>query len=129
MRLAAIRVGHVDADEPRAARAVLAFANALVDGRYDAAHGMLAPALRVVLPASELLRHYESMLSNYAGKRPTDVSVVMTDAMRDWVDRRPGDLGWAYVAISGDGWSEAVAGVVEIDRDRDWIRLVDFGRP
>ncbi|HNC91251.1 MAG TPA: hypothetical protein PL000_20160 [Anaerolineales bacterium] len=49
--------------------------------------------------------------------------------MEQWPDQRPNDVGWAYVAIDGEGFSEAVTVIVENERQTPAIRYIEWGRP
>ncbi len=60
----------------------------------------------------------------YAGERAEHSEVITT--LTGWPDRQPDDLGWAYAAISGATFSEAVAGVVTKE---GLIRQLEWGRP
>lgn len=64
---------------------------------------------------------------SYSGGAPDSVELISTiDA---WRDRHENDLGWAYVAISGDGFSEAVTAVVAKEAHRTVVRSLEWGRP
>lgn len=104
----------------------LVFAKALVEGRYQDAHAMLAPALAAGITAASLEADYTGMIE-YGDSPPLDFHVVTT--LEAWRDKQPGDIGWAYVAIWGDGFSEAVAVVVTDDEGRPAIRAIEWGRP
>jgi hypothetical protein len=106
-----------------AASVMLRFARALVAGDFDAAHALLAPPLAEVLPPQALRSRFEAMIE-YGGGPATEARVM--SAHGEWPDRRPGDAGWAYVAITGDGFSEAVSGVVT---EQGRIRELEWGRP
>ena len=66
---------------------------------------------------------------------PTDwgtigpVTVVQT--MTQWQSpaRQPSDLGWVYVGIGGDAYSEAVTAIITLENGRPKVREVEFGRP
>jgi hypothetical protein len=49
--------------------------------------------------------------------------------MTSWPDKQPADLGWAYVSIGGDVYSEAVTVVVTSEEGTPRVRAVEFGRP
>jgi hypothetical protein len=49
--------------------------------------------------------------------------------MESWPGHESGDLGWAYVSIGGDVYSEAVTVVVALEDGESRIRSVEFGRP
>ena len=53
-----------------------------------------------------------------------DVQLVTT--LEQWPEKTPGDIGWAYVAILGHNFSEAVTVVVN---DQRLIRAIEWGRP
>src|SRR6188508_3153362 len=89
----------------RQGQVATAFARALAAGRYDEAHRFLSAKLASEMDVAELRKQYESMIEY--GKGPaTDVVLVL--AMDYWPDKQPGDVGWAYVAISGAEFAEAV---------------------
>jgi hypothetical protein len=49
--------------------------------------------------------------------------------MTSWPSKQPSDIGWAYVSIGGDVYSEAVTVVVTSEQGEAKIREVEFGRP
>ena len=111
-----------------AAYAVFAdqFAHALADGRFVEAHALLAEEAQNALPAAQLKKQYEEMIA-YGPGPGTHVEVMQT--LDAWPDKQKGDLGWVYVAIAGDNFSEAVTVVVTRTGPRLAIRTVEFGRP
>jgi putative lipase involved disintegration of autophagic bodies len=56
---------------------------------------------------------------------PVEVGVTM----ETWPDKQPSDVGWAYVSIGGEVYSEAVIVVVALESDTLRIRTVEVGRP
>ena len=104
----------------------MAFAERLVAGEYEAAHSMLASTLHKELSAAQLKGEYEKMIG-YGDGPPDFVSVV--NVLEEWSTRQEGDVGWAYVAISGGDYSEAVAVVVSQEAERFVIREIEWGRP
>lgn len=56
---------------------------------------------------------------------PIELGLTMTT----WPDKQPADLGWAYVSIGGEVYSEAVTVVVTSESGEPKIREVEFGRP
>ena len=108
------------------AKVALTFARALVEGRYADAHAMLTPELAAEQTAGELGAVYEDMIS--IGDGPPEVVEGVT-TLDEWPDKEPGDIGWAYVAIYGDGFSEAVAVVVTEHEGQPAIRYIEWGRP
>ena len=101
----------------------LRFADALTTGSFDLAHSLLAPTLARELSVDELRTSYEHMIE-YGEGPAKDAKLITT--LEQWPDKAPGDLGWAYVAIIGTNYSEAVTVVVT---DQRRIRTIEWGRP
>jgi hypothetical protein len=102
-----------------------AFAHLLVSGDFVAAHAMLTASLKASVSTERLKDEYDSMIQ---GGDPPDFIGVM-EAVEDRPARQPEDVGWAYVAISGPGYGEAVAVVVAREDGRPVIRSIVWGRP
>jgi hypothetical protein len=49
--------------------------------------------------------------------------------MTVWPGKQPADLGWVYVSIGGEAYSEAVAVAITSEDGKPRIREVEFGRP
>lgn len=99
------------------------FAGILVAGDFEGAAAMLTPELRATESPESLSTAYDQMIA-YGGGPADEVQPVTS--LVDWPDRRRGDLGWVHVAISGLGFSEAVAVVVT---EAGQIRSIEWGRP
>src|SRR5215203_2565044 len=104
----------------------LAFAQALVAEDYRGAYGMLASSLRERFPPPFLKAKYERMIE-YGEGLPNFVGVM--GILDDWPGKQKEDVGWAYVAIGGDTFSEAVAVVVALEQGQRVIREIEWGRP
>jgi hypothetical protein len=104
----------------------LAFAKHLVAGRFYDARTMLSEHLQQQYLPSDLRREYSAMVS-YGGSAPDSVELIST--MDTWPARQANDLGWAYVSISGSGFSEAVSVVVAQENHQALIRELKWGRP
>lgn len=103
------------------------FAQALVMGEFEKAHAFLSAELRSKYTAAGLKSEFESMVE-YA--QPFGVPYVVV------VDNRPlpgisemDAQGWAYVAIQGEGWSEAVTVTVKPVGNEYLITELVWGRP
>ena len=105
------------------------FASALVDGDYDRAHALLAPELRAQLTPAVLQENLYAMFREYSDSEPTEVFFDEQFSMTDWPAKEPKDVGWTYVSISGDDFSEAVTVVVADLNGELLIRSVEWGRP
>ncbi len=103
-----------------------AFATALVSGEFEAAARLLAIELRAAWTPHTLQAAYETM-TGYFQTPPTYINVE--EVLTDWPDKQPQDIGWAYVSISGDRHSEAVAVTVSQEADKYSIRSIEWGRP
>ena len=110
----------------RQGEVAIEFANALAAKRYDHAHGMLSTSLAARLPLATLKSTYERMV-DYGDGAVKDVRVIIV--MDYWPDKQPGDIGWAYVAMSGANFSEAVTVVVAQENGKSVIRQIEWGRP
>ena len=113
-------------EESKQGMVALAFARALVAGDYRGAHDMLASSLREQIPPPQLQAKYEAMIEY--GDEPPDFVGVM-GILDDWPTKQKEDVGWAYVAISGGTYSEAVAVVVAQEGGQRVIREIEWGRP
>ena len=107
-------------------RVALEFARALDAGRYEDAHRLLAADLARELTPAKLKENYEGMIAYGPGPAR---SVVLLFALGYRPDSRPEDIGWAYVAIVGDDFSEAVTVVVSREDGRPVVREIEWGRP
>ena len=102
------------------------FAKHLTAGRFEDAHAMLSDHLQQQYRPSDLSQEYTAMIS-YGDSAPDLVELIMT--MDTWPARQTNDLGLAYVAISGDGFSEAVTVTVAQSSVHAHIRELEWGRP
>lgn len=105
-----------------------AFAQAVVSGEFAAAHALLSDGLRQQMRPQDLESSYYAMIE-YGGGPPDLIEVIQVDDMHEWPSRQEQDIGWAYIAICGDGYSEAVSVVVAEEGGREVIRMVEWGRP
>jgi hypothetical protein len=108
-------------------KVALQFAQALVARNFVEAQAMLTPELRSMHTAEDLQTHFEGMISNWQGMPVTDVETI--NVLDEWPDRRSADIGWAYVAIGGERFNEAVAVVVTDVAGVGLIRSIEWGRP
>lgn len=102
------------------------FAAALTDGEYEAAFEMLSSDMQREYSADKLGNRFEAMVEY--GDSPAKVDGFI-QTMEDWPDKKPDDVGWAYVSISGDDYAEAVAVVVSVGDYGMSISSIEWGRP
>jgi hypothetical protein len=67
------------------------------------------------------------MMTGYADGPITHIEVM--NAMSEWPTKEENDVGWVYVAMAADDFSEAVAVVVAEENGTLLIRSVEWGRP
>ena len=105
----------------------IAFAEALVSGRFNVAYAMLTPSLQNEYSNGGLRREYEFWI-HHSGEPPMQ-EVLVLDNREDIGKEELDSDGWAYVAIEGDGWSEAVSVTVKRFEDEYRITELVWGRP
>ena len=105
-------------------KVALEFAQSLAARDYGKAHAMMCDARRKRVTVDQLRAAFEAIV-------PADPvgPVAIGETMTAWPDKQPGDLGWAYVSIGGDVYSEAIVVVVTSENGAARIREVEFGRP
>jgi hypothetical protein len=104
----------------------LNFARALASRDYTTAYAMTSTDYQRTTTLDEMRGGFEAIV-------PTDWQTVgpveVGHTMETWPDKQPSDIGWAYVTIGGDVYSEAVTVVVVLEADTPKIRAIAFGRP
>ena len=110
-------------------KVAVAFASSLIRGDFDAAHALLAPELRATFSPEALSERLHQMYSGYADGEPTGINFDEEFTMENFAGKRPGDIGWAYVSIHGEDWTEAVAVAVGEIGDQLLVTGIEWGRP
>jgi hypothetical protein len=106
----------------------IAFASALVEGNFAAAHALLSSSLKETVSSVSLRDAFLRMVRLYEPEKPT--SIHFADfSMETWPAKQSGDVGWAYVSICGDSFVEAVTVVVSDLDGSLLIRDIEWGRP
>lgn len=86
---------------------------------------MTAEEYRKRTPLEHLRTAFETIV-------PVDwgpIALEVGQTMEHWPGKQPGDIGWAYVSIGGDVYSEAIIVVVTSAHGAAKIREIEFGRP
>ena len=104
----------------------LAFVNALAARDYAAAYALTSASYRQANSQEAMQAAFERVVST---DWKTVGPVAVGETMVDWPDKQPGDVGWAYVSVGGDTYSEAVIVVVTREGGELRVRSADFGRP
>ena len=55
--------------------------------------------------------------------------IEVGETMNNWHGKESSDLGWIYVSLGGDVYSEAVTVIITREEGDLKIREVEFGRP
>jgi hypothetical protein len=103
------------------------FAAALVQGDYGVAQSLLSDSLKDIYTPAKLQQLYTEMLAYTDGALAEATEVVTT--MTEWPTKQAEDIGWAYVAINGQIFSEGVAVTVINEGGQPRIRDLVWGRP
>lgn len=102
------------------------FTNALAARQYDNAYAMTSQGYRRRSTVDQLRAAFEAIVpADWGAMGPIEAGQALTN----WSGKQPSDLGWVYVSIGGDVYSEAVIVVVMSENGEAKIREVEFGRP
>lgn len=104
----------------------LKFASALAGRDYPTAYAMTSSDYQRNTTLDQMRTAFEAIV-------PTDWRTVgpveVGHTMETWPARQPSDVGWVYISIGGDVYSEAVTVIVMEEADTLRVRTVEFGRP
>jgi len=104
----------------------LQFAKLLAQRDYAAAYTMTSRDYRQRMTVEQLHKAFEKIVpTDWGPIEPIEVGETMTS----WPGRQAPDLGWAYVSLGGDVYSEAIIVIVTAENGESKIREVEFGRP
>ncbi|MBI5481319.1 MAG: hypothetical protein HY906_20845 [Deltaproteobacteria bacterium] len=101
------------------------FAAALVARDFSRAYAMTSSSYRAQTTLPAMQHAFEETV------RPIEPlgDIHLMNTMEAWPAKRADDVGWAYVAIDGSWWGEAVAVVITRESGTLRIREVEWGRP
>jgi hypothetical protein len=103
----------------------LDFVRALVARDFDSAYAMTSSEYRRRVTPGAMRSAFDAMVPDDW----RDAVVSPGHTMDSWPDKQPSDLGWVYVSIGGDVYSEAATVVVTEEAGTLKVRDVEFGRP
>lgn len=87
---------------------------------------MTAEAYRTRTTLEQLRIAFETIVpTDWGPMEPLEVGQIM----ENWPGKQPSDIGWAYVSIGGDVYSEAITVIVTSENGEEKIREIAFGRP
>jgi hypothetical protein len=102
------------------------FGSSLTKKDFALAHSMLCQLLQEKLSPESLKQEFESMISYGEGLLE---NVDVMEAFEDWPAKQQNDIGWAYVAITGQNFSEAVSLIISNENGQARVREIEWGRP
>jgi hypothetical protein len=106
----------------------LQFGRAIAKGDFAAAHALLTERAQESHPPEVLKQAVEEMIA--IGDGPIEeVDLVEECILEDWPDKQEGDVGYVYVALTGDGFCEAVTVILTTEAGKVRIRELEWGRP
>jgi hypothetical protein len=107
-------------------RVALAFVEALATRDYDVAYALTSRDYRDSTSLKALQAAFETIVPvDWKAVGPIEVG----ETMEDWPGKEPSDVGWAYVSVGGDVYSEAIVVIVTLEEGELRVRTVEFGRP
>jgi len=104
------------------------FGSLIVKEDYLAARALLTREAQIDWPAQEIQRRSERM-RRYAPGPFTDMQVTEEFILQDWPAKREHDVASIYIALTGDGFSEAATIIVAQQDGELRIRDLEWGRP
>jgi hypothetical protein len=102
------------------------FAEALVSEKYAEAQSYLIRTAQQEHTPKSLEASYKNMVAY--GNGPIRVDGHF-EFLGERPARKPQDLGWVYISISGSDFAEAVSVVVSEENGAPRIRAIEWGRP
>ena len=102
------------------------FSQLVVEENYSEAWSMLTEDLKTRISASDIEKHYTNMIAYGDGPAQLDGFYSFID---QWPDKKPKDIGWIYISISGANFVEAVTLIIADEDHQPKIRDIEWGRP
>jgi hypothetical protein len=107
-----------------------AFTKHLIERQYAKAYAMTTKEYRGRMGIEQLQCQFEKIVPlDWGPFWGPDGPIEVGHTMTDWPGKQPHDLGWIYVSIGGEGYSEAVTVIVASEDNAAKVRDVEFGRP
>ncbi len=102
------------------------FGNAVAKGDFAQAHEFLTEQAQKTYSPAAMEQAVKNMTA-YAEGPIQEVEV--TGKLDSWPDKLPGDVGWVYVALTGESFTEAVTVVLANTANGIRVRWLEWGRP
>lgn len=101
------------------------FAKKLASRDYVSAYAMTSSNYQHSTTLEEMSDKFEMIMTPDLNNG----KIIVGEYMESWPSKQAGELGWVYVSIGGDIYSEAIVVVVCSEDDQLKINAVEFGRP
>ena len=102
------------------------FGDLIAKPDYAAAHALLTVEAQAANTPGDFKEAVEGM-TTYAPGPIQDVQVMEDYILEDWPDKQDGDVAIAYVALTGDGFSEAITVALVQHSSGFRIRHLEWG--
>lgn len=104
------------------------FGHLIAKADYAGAHVFLTEEAQKIHSPNDLNTAVEGMTTYAAG--PIQQVEVMSDfILEEWPDKQDEDVAIAYIALTGDGFCEAVTVTLTHEGQKIRIRQFEWGRP
>ena len=104
----------------------LVFTKALADRDYKKAYSVTSKEFQAQSNLETMKTSFEAIVPlDWGHVGPLEIGETLTD----WPNKRSNDVGWVYVSIGGDVYSEAIVVIVSSQGDSLLISNVEYGRP
>ena len=104
----------------------LVFTQALADRDYKKAYSVTSREFQAQNSLEAMKTSFETIVPlDWGHVGPLEIGETLTD----WPNKRSNDVGWVYVSIGGDVYSEAIVVIVSSQGDSLLINNVEYGRP
>lgn len=104
------------------------FGHAIARCDYAAAHSLLTENAQATHSPESIKQAVEEMIAICDGPI-SDVDLVSECILEDWPTKQEGDVGHVDVALTGDGYCEAVTVTLTREADQIRIRDLEWSRP
>jgi hypothetical protein len=104
------------------------FGDLIAKPDYTAAYALLTQEAQAANSPDDFREAVEGM-TTYAPGPIREVQVMEDYILEDWPDKQDGDVAITYVALTGDGFCEAVTVTLVRHRSGFRIRHLEWGRP
>lgn len=104
------------------------FGHSIAKADYAGAHALLTEEARRIHSPEDLKEAVEGITS-YAPGPIQQVEVMLEFVLEEWPDKQDGDVAVVYVALTGEGFCEAVTVILAQEEHDIRIRQLEWGRP